>query len=195
MPFGDLTVSAKASWSGGSRRSATRSRRRAGRRDRDRQGGRRDRGAGRRHARPPSTSRSARSCRWAAASAASGSSDCRSQGNDMKILCANWQAADDAELERKHYPGRRVRPRPVDRRRSRPSSTRRSAQVGRCGHQLLADAQRRRAADRLSRKRGSPCAPASASTTSTRPAGAPATSRPATCPTTAPPKSPTMRSR
>lgn len=23
----------------------------------------------------------------------------------MKILCANWQAADDAELERKHYPG------------------------------------------------------------------------------------------
>ena len=22
----------------------------------------------------------------------------------MKILCANWQAADDAELERKHYP-------------------------------------------------------------------------------------------
>ena len=22
----------------------------------------------------------------------------------MKILCANWQAADDAELERRHYP-------------------------------------------------------------------------------------------
>ncbi|RUU60421.1 C-terminal binding protein, partial [Mesorhizobium sp. M2C.T.Ca.TU.002.02.1.1] len=22
----------------------------------------------------------------------------------MKILCANWQAADEAELEREHYP-------------------------------------------------------------------------------------------
>ncbi len=22
----------------------------------------------------------------------------------MKILCVNWQAADDAELERQHYP-------------------------------------------------------------------------------------------
>ena len=23
----------------------------------------------------------------------------------MKILCANWQAADEAELEREHFPG------------------------------------------------------------------------------------------
>ena len=47
-----------------------------------------------------------RSCRWAGASAASRSNLILAAIGrvSMKILCANWQAADEAELERKHYP-------------------------------------------------------------------------------------------
>ena len=71
------------------------------------------------------------------------------QGNGMKILCANWQAADDAELERKHYPDiELILARSTNEKAAELDPG--DLQDGRRGHQLFADAQRRGAALRLS---------------------------------------------
>ena len=66
----------------------------------------------------------------------------------MKILCANWQAADEAELEREHYPDIEFI--------LASSTTDKAAALdpavcadGRCRHQLFADPQCRRRADSL----------------------------------------------
>ena len=111
----------------------------------------------------------------------------------MKILCANWQAADDAELERKHYPDIEL----ILARSTNDKAAELDPDVcrnGRRGHQLFADAQCRSAAVGLSEGADRGALRCRLRQHRHGGMGRAKNSRPATCPTTARPRSPTTRS-